>query len=245
MPQQRLNAAAFVKYDITEDLNLKLRAIYTSNEVPTELAPTPFFSSVTINTSNPTLTADQIALFQSTGLVAPNGDYQVFIGRRMNEVGPRSDTRDLDAVHLAAGLEGIWLGGRDWEIYGHFNQTDGTLIQTGNVSISAFQTALESGSCTIFGANQFSEACVDMVASTGSSTKNTEQTNLIATTSGDLFNAQLPSAETPIGFSIGIEYREEFADFKPDGVLNSDIAAFDPALAVEGRFSASEVFGEV
>ena len=296
LPQERFNAAAFVNYEIAENLDFKMRAIYTSNEVPQELAPTPFFSTVTVSTSNPNLTAN--ALTAISGAIAYNEavadqgivdatevnaralvleaatpgtytaaelmafsdaigtattaragisatDLPVFIGRRMLEVGPRNNTQDLNAVQLAAGLEGSWLGGLDWDVYGHFNRTSGSQIQTGNVSISAFQAAVIDGTCDIFGPNHLSDACVSQVAKTGVIVNVSEQTNLIATTRGSLFDWQLPSAENPAAFSLGLEYREEFAEFKPDSVLGPDVAGFNQALPIKGRYSASEVFGEV
>ena len=84
------------------------------------------------------------------------------------------------------------------------------------------------GTCDIFGPNHLSDACVTAVARTGAIASVIEQTDLIATTRGSLFDWQLPSAENPAAFSLGIEYREEFADFKPDSVLGPDVAWLQP-----------------
>lgn len=47
LPQESFTAATFGHCDITDTVELKVKAVFTSNQVPQELAPSPFFSTVT------------------------------------------------------------------------------------------------------------------------------------------------------------------------------------------------------
>ncbi len=301
VPQERFNIAGFASYDITENIEAKIRGIFSNNVVPNELAPTPFFSTVTINLDNPFLGATEEAslsvlaeLSDSDGDGIPdrgfdrdddgnvigvreyadlanplagildndssmsvtagdqrdadgNGvaDAQVFIGRRMLEVGVRNASQERSAFQFAGGLYGD-LGGDlnlAWAVESQYGRTTLSNIQSGNVSISAMQEAVRSGTCNIFGEGNFSPDCVALVERTGAAIGATDQFQLIATMRGDL--PSVGSATTPGAFVFGLEYREESSDFRPDSVLGPDVSGFNQSLPISGRYDVYEVFGEL
>ena len=305
LPQERYTLAAFGRYDITDTVELKLRSIFTSNVVPQELAPTPFFSTVTVNIdSNPFLSASQRAAFRTTsnsGIAAArrsivdaplnaadlNSDLNddgtlntendvspaalaatiaglnatiatldtdgdgvgdalpVFIGRRMLEIGPRNADQELQSMQISADLGGEFGFGWDWDVHSHLSRTSGSFVQTGNVSISAMQNAVSSGTCNIFGEGAFSDDCVDLVSRTGIIQSVSEQRNIVATTGGAIEAFKSPMADSPLQTVLGVEYKEDSFDFRPDSVLGPDVAGFNQSLPVSGTTDSYEAFGEV
>ena len=253
LPQERYNAAGFVTYDITDDITFRGRTVFSSNVVAQELAPTPFFNVVTIGPGSGGVDQAVRDLITSNGgfndlnangVFDANDTYTVFIGRRMREIGPRNASSKREALQLAGGFSGTWLNDWDWDVFGSFSKTAAAEIQTGNVSISAMQDAVLNQGCNIFGENNFSQACVDAVARTGASVLDVEQTNIVAFTDGAL-GITMPAAENPVQFVAGVEYREYSSDFKPDSVLGPDVAGFNQALPIKGRYTVSEIFGEL
>jgi iron complex outermembrane recepter protein len=253
LPQERYNAAGFVTYDITDDIIFKGRTVFSSNVVARELAPTRFFDTVTIGPGSGGVTQSVRDLITSNGGFTDNNangvfdgtdTYGVFIGRLMSEVGPRNASSKRESLQLAGSLEGTWLNDWDWNVFGSFSKTAAAEIQTGNVSISAMQDAVLNQGCNIFGENNLSPTCVDLVSRKSVSILDLEQVNIIAVTDGAL-GITMPAAENPLQLVLGVEYRENFSDFKPDSVLGPDVAGFNRALPIKGRTSVSEIFGEL
>lgn len=243
LPQERYSLAAFGTYDITDTVTAKVKGIFTSNTVPQELAPTPFFSSVTIDTNtNPFLNdTARAALAAEAG---DDGLLPVFIGRRMLEIGPRTNDQELQSFQVSGDLSGQWSEDWDWDVHAHLSRSSGAIVQTGNVSISAFQEVVLNGECNIFGAGNFSQDCVDAVARTGAATQVSEQRSFVATTDGPVNAVVSPMAENPLSLVGGVEYRQEDFDFRPDSVLGPDVSGFNQSLPVQGDFNTYEVFGE-
>lgn len=244
LPQERYTMAAFGTYDVTDNITAKLRGIFTSNNVPTELAPTPFFRTVTIDIdNNPFLTPSTEAAFRAAN--GGGGLFPIYIGRRMLESGPRNSNQELDSYQLAGGLEGSFSEEWDWELHAHINRVNGVQVQTGNISISAMQAAVLSNTCNIFGQGVFSDACVTQVTRTGTIQNTTEQRNLVFTTDGPVNSLVSPMAENPMQLVLGAEYREEQYDLRPDSVLGPDVSGFNQALPIAGDFNTYELFGEM
>lgn len=244
LPQERYTMAAFGTYDITDNVTAKLRGIFTSNNVPQELAPTPFFSSVTINTTtNPFLSPSARATIEAQN--GGPGLATYFIGRRMLEAGPRNSNQELDSYQLSGSLEGSWSEDWDWDLHAHINRVNGVQVQTGNISISAMQAAVLSGTCNIFGEGNFSDACVNQVRRTGTIQNTTEQRNVVFTTDGPVNAFQSPMAENPLQLVLGAEYRQETYDLRPDSVLGPDVSGFNQSLPIAGDYDSYELFGEV
>lgn len=244
LPQERYTAAAFGRYDITDTVELKVKSIFTSNQVPQELAPTPAFFTVTFDTAtNPFLTPNSRATIEAAN--GGPGLFPVFIGRRMLEIGPRTNDQELQSLQLSADLSGEFGFGWDWDVHSHLSRTSGSIIQTGNVSISSFQAGVLSGQCNIFGQGNFSQECVDLVSRTGAIQQVSEQRNIVATTTGEFAAIKSPMADTPMQAVMGVEYKEDEFDFRPDSVLGPDVSGFNQSLPVSGVTESYEAFGEV
>jgi outer membrane receptor protein involved in Fe transport len=244
LPQERYTAAAFGRYDITDTIELKVKSIFTSNQVPQELAPTPFFRTVTVDIdTNPFLTPSTVAAFTEAN--GGGGLYPFYLGRRMLEIGPRTNDQELQSLQLSADLSGEFGFGWDWDVHSHLSRTSGSVIQTGNVSISAFQAGVLSGQCNVFGQGNFSDECVDLVSRTGAIQFVSEQRNIVATTAGEFAAFKSPMADTPLQAVFGVEYKEDQFNFRPDSVLGPDVSGFNQSLPVDGVTESYEAFGEV
>merc|ERR1711963_410706 len=55
LPQERFNTTTIASYDITPDIEVYSRITAAFNQVPQLLAPTPAFTTVTVQTDNPLL----------------------------------------------------------------------------------------------------------------------------------------------------------------------------------------------
>ena len=214
------------------------QVVFSSTQTEQLLAPTPVFTDLTINLDNPFLAGDTQSLSLLSALVDPDNpdtdgdgvdDVTVSTGRRFLETGGRlSDIRN-DALQFSGGIRGDITDNWRYDVYGSFAQNAASIAQTGNISLSAYQTAVAEGRANIFEPNGLSDAVVDELAVTGIITGDTEQSILSAVTSGDFGDAfKSPLAESPIGAAIGVEYREESLNTRGAG-LGPDVRGFNQA----------------
>jgi outer membrane receptor protein involved in Fe transport len=169
--------------------------------------------------------------------------YRAYIGRRMLETDQRNSTRDQAAVQWVAETNTDLGNGMFWTNYAQYSRTFGSLAQTGNVSRSAFQDALDNG-CNPLGEGAITPDCAAQFQRTGIIQNEFEQTVAGTQLSGDFFGLTLPTASNSIGFAAGVEYREERTRFQPDSVLGPDVAGFNQSAPIRGSFDVIEGFAE-
>ena len=272
LPAERYTMAAMSTYQINDNIEFYSRLIYTSSFVDQLLAPTPVFTTLTINEDNPFvgLAADPVtwaALLTTTycgdgvtfsglcgvpidggvaGDADNNGvtDVQVVIGRRMRELGGRLAAGKNDALQVAAGLRGDLGGGFDYDLFASFNRGDFAAFQTGNVSRSAYQAALREGRINIFDEGGITQDAADDIKRVGAIIGFNEQIVLSGSVSGEIAAIQTPWAELPLAIAAGVEYRDERLEAVPDSVLGPDVAGFNQAPEVRGDFDVYEFYME-
>ena len=196
----------------------------------------------------------------------------VFLRRRLLEVGPRigSDTRNTFQATL--GLRGEITDSIDYELFYSEGRTNNSSFQEGNVNIGRFQQALlladadgdgnvdpgagcadpsSNGSTVgcaplnIFGEGNISEDAAAFLRTAVSTTDETLQRVLQGNITGELGeNASL--TDTPIGFALGAEYIENAFEFRPSqDVAAGTIAGFNGAPPVSGDFNVYSAYGEL
>ncbi len=250
IPQERYSVFASATYDITDNIEAYAQGIFVSSQTEQLLAPTPVFTTLTVNFDNPFLAGDTQALTLlnalSTGDSDGNGvaDAQIVAGRRMQELGGRLSDITNDSFQFQGGLRGSFNETWDWNLFGSFGQAETAVVQTGNVDVPAYQAAVREGRANIFVADGLTQDIVDEISVTGVITGLTEQSILSAETSGDLGNFKSPMAENPIGVAFGVEYREDSLATEGAG-LGPDIAGFNQAPATFGSYDVTEVFTEL
>ncbi|WP_240320726.1 TonB-dependent receptor domain-containing protein [Sphingomonas crusticola] len=271
IPQKRYMINALSHYDFTPGITGYMELHYSQNEVVAQLAPSNVGVSTLLNTNNPYLTAGLQNVLRTldaaeTGTIsvssgpvtrtttANDGLAVVTLGRRYQEVGPRTAVQRRNVFRGAFGVRGdfgdlIEGGIRDlsYDVYYSYARTNFTEELNNALSRSALQTALlrpnatSNPLCNVFGQN-ISAACIKAISVTATNTTQATQQVAAATVTGKLF--KLPAGD--IAFDLGAEWRKNGALFRPDQYLSSgDVVGFNAGLPTGGSISAKEVFGEL
>lgn len=261
LPQERHMISGFATYEINDSVEMYARGIYSNNVVDSQLAPTPTGTlGMTINLDSPFLSANMANLIASDPN-SNNGDgtADIRINRRMQEIGTRNSLRDTNTFQGVFGLRGDINDNWSYDVFYNYSRSAVSQIQSGNISVTAFQeallcdggpTAIASG-CTapaldIFnGENTVSQAAGDYISRTGAQIDVVEATQAVASISGELANMASPMADVAPALVLGVEYRENSASIQPDSVLGPDVRGFNQSLPIEGSFDVYEFFTEV
>jgi outer membrane receptor protein involved in Fe transport len=266
---QRWTFTANANFEINQYLNFYTELNFVNNLVDNELAPTPVFSTLSLDVDSPFFSADTQAKFAAldNGLgtsgttgVFPAGDgfLVAFITRRNVEVGRRQSINDRNAYRVVVGFDGTLDNGWRYDAYYSFGRVGRLERQENNIFVARLINALatipdgsggiqcsgtDSGCIpvNIFGEGNVTPAMAASIAIPVSNyTRNVEQIGSISLT-GDLFDL----GSGPVGFAVGFEYRREFADFRPDFALSSGQAfGFNQAQPLKGKFELWELYVE-
>ncbi len=271
LPQTRYQATALASFEISENIEVYSRALYTASEVPQQLAPTPIFqvSEFTLDGS-PFLTPEsQQVLSDAIGTgVDSDGDgiddtASALVRRRLLEVGPRVADSKFNSFQFQIGAKGDLAESWSYDVYYQIGQVDTIETQLGNVNRDRFNQALlldlsdpTGGTCAdpssngatsgcapinIFGEGNISEAGAAYLRTAVSASSLFEQEVMGASVSGELFN--LPGG--PIGVAFGYEHIDNSFRFRPSQDLAAGtIAGFNGSPAVEGAYDESSYFVE-
>ena len=258
LPQERFLVSAMGHYDLNDSARVYSEVTFTRNQVDSELAPTPLFTTLVVNPNSAFFGADvQTALNTLTPDASGNVTIP-FIGRRMVEVGSRQSLDTRDGLRILVGMDGELSDNWSYDAYYSKSILDRIQLQNGNVSRSrAAQAALVTNDATacqnpangcvplnLFGAGNISQAAADFISIGAINVTSIEQQVLQGSVSGLL--GSLPSSDNQIGVVLGVEYREDDSRFQPDTALSSgDVSGFNAGNPTEGGFSVTELFAEV
>ena len=157
LPQERIQFNTLADYEVTDKLSINASALYTSSEVPQQLAPTPIFEprGGTIQVSldgNPFIDPSaQQTISDSLGSgVDTDGDGiddeftagAFGIRRRLLEVGPRIANNDFNTFQLKLGAEYELTDNFTADVNFIEGRTSGTETQSGNINKDRFFQAL-------------------------------------------------------------------------------------------------------
>ncbi|HMI18948.1 MAG TPA: TonB-dependent receptor [Sphingomonas sp.] len=271
IPQKRYMINALGHYDFIPGVTGYTELHYSQNSVVAQLAPSNVGVATLLNVNNPYLTTQMQNVLQvldssETGTIsvasgpvtrtttANDGLAVVTLGRRYQEVGPRTAVQRRNVFRGAFGFKGDIgdlvpgaLRELSYDAYYSYAKTDFTEELNNALSRSALQTALLRGSggaaplCNVFGAN-ITTACIKAISVTATNTTTATQQVAAATVTGKFF--KLPAGD--IAFDLGVEWRKDKALFRPDQYLASgDVVGFNAGLPTGGSISAKEVYGEL
>ncbi|HUD28978.1 MAG TPA: TonB-dependent receptor [Novosphingobium sp.] len=245
-PLKRINVAALYKYEITPQVEIYGRAMYTNartEETGTPGAtPASVNRTVSISESNPFLTDDI-----RNQLTFVNGAAQVNVSRSLSELGLINYETERNTLQLQTGLRGPLTSAIKWNVYAQYGRsTENTLITgdglvtspTGANNFDAIVNTVD-----IFGTNP---ALADALGSPiNGFNRKRDQFVTAATLSGTLEELfSLPAG--PIGFAIGAEYRRETASIDQDtALLTGNTYRQGVQAAYSGSFDVKELYGEV
>ncbi|WP_260596588.1 TonB-dependent receptor domain-containing protein [Sphingomonas endolithica] len=245
-PLKRINVAALYKYEITPQVELYGRAMYTNSR--TEETGTPGATpasvnrTVSISQSNPFLT-DAIR----NQLTFVNGAAQVNVSRSLAELGLVTYKTERNTLQFQSGLRGPLTDAVNWNIYAQYGRsTENSLIKgDGLVTNAAGADNFTSivNTVNIFGPNQ--DALAGALGSTiNGFNRKRDQFVTAGTISGTLEELfSLPAG--PIGFAVGVEYRRETATIDQDSaLLTGNTYRQGVQAAYSGSFDVAELYGE-
>ncbi len=256
LPQERYSVYAGGTFEINDSVEVYARGIFAQSVVDSQLAATPVGGTFTLPLDNPNIPATFLtalnAAYTDPGDIADldgDGDVDdvaIFVARRYNDdvLGPRNSLRDTSSFQIMTGVRGDISPNWSYDAFLQFGRSSATQTQTGNISFSSLAAGITDGTCNIFGVNTLNEACATAITRTGIITNTVEQTQFVGTMNGSLEGFQSPWAEDSVALAVGVEYREEFANFQPDSVLGPDVRGFNASLPVSGRYDVYELFME-
>lgn len=190
----------------------------------------------------------------------------VIAQRRFTEYGPRGNPVESTQFQVQAGFRGNITSDIKFDVSAQYGETSQAQARENWGSFSKVQQALRAyrtpggtALCTdaangcvplnLFGAEgSITPAMLTFIDLDARIRRKTDQTVITGSISGDLFGMTSPLASSPIGFAIGAEYRDLFAESLPDGpsqvqgeVLGTG-ARTPPDI---GGYDVREVFGEI
>jgi iron complex outermembrane receptor protein len=254
---ERYSIALFGEYELNDTTRLHLDFMASENENESRIAPTPGFGFFTINTDNPTLTAQAQAVLIDNFDPGGTGFVEPPFGRRMTEVGPRLVDIKRTAYFGNLGVEGRWLDDWRWSIDYTHSYTR-TRDNAGNqASYSRLQQALlvdpTTGACfdptdgcvaaNIFGEGNMSQEAADFIRFAPFSNRDTiEQQVASLVTSGDWQYY----GERNLSMALGLEWRKDQTKYRPATQWQTgDVLGANAISAVNGDYDVWEAFIEL
>lgn len=196
--------------------------------------------------------------------VVDSPDYlNISYRRRTVELGERSTTYNNDAFQFVVGAQGNIVGAWNYDVSFQRGQSDRTNISAGYTNLTNIGNALNSvdgvnclnGDPTCVPINLFgglgtiTPAMAAYAGAVGIEKQSYTQLITSATVNGILTGVEVPSANSPIGLSFGVERRREQGETSPDECLKLAPAsclggAGGNTLPIKGGFEVDEIFGE-
>ncbi len=253
-PLERVSLFGSVTQDITDDVQLRVRASYVQRKSANQAGPLPLFVGPDAGNGNllDTVRVDATNPFNPFGFTLQNGTY-AFIGRRLIENGPRHYEQEVDTWNVTATLSGEFAVGErnwNWDVNALYSRNHAQQTFTGNVNAQRVQQALGpvaqcTGSCVplnIFGgAGTITPAMLAFIGFTQQDTSQQELTDFSANLTGDIID--LPAG--PLAFAVGLERRRNEGYFQPDAIVAAGLSSDIPAQPASGKITVKEAYGEL
>ncbi|WP_160174174.1 TonB-dependent receptor domain-containing protein [Sphingopyxis sp. MWB1] len=256
-PLERTSVYAKADYDIADNITLFSEAIFADINARDRIGAVFDSFSTNVSIDNPFMPE---AVRQ--GLIAAGEDSMGY-ARQHDEFGMRGTDINRKYYSIAAGLEGRLGNSWTWSAVYEFGKSQTTNRNlndrldahwfeasdairdplTGDI-VCRSEEARARGCVpvNIFGKGTISQAAVDYIRASHSSTTDTSQTLVQGLVAGDLF--QLPAGA--VKMSAGIEYRKDAIDFRPSYVWENALGFFASQFSpVAESNDVREAFAEV
>jgi outer membrane receptor protein involved in Fe transport len=271
IPFRRYNLFTQGHYDVSDEVTVYARGIFSKNFTSSIIAPSGIFGEeLTIPGQNPFLPAgirDQLCTAAGIALgAACENNAAIPIGvytyRRTVEVGPRIDEANTTMFDFKAGATWNISDNMSLDIYGAYGESGIQQRRINYVAKSRLQQALNAtdpDTCLVTANN-----CVplNLFGQPGSITpamagflsgitsvidRGATLAQVHGVLSGD-FGMTMPWATDPISFAIGGEHRDYTGFVRPDNIASSpgELGGAGGALRpLEGGYTAEDAFAEV
>jgi iron complex outermembrane receptor protein len=267
-PSERYGGWVSVKQQLTDTINLRIKALYNRRNSENKAAYEPLFIGPDAGNGAgslfDTLSFDATNPYNPFGVTlesgvnpdgTPNGrtpNYS-FIARRLVEAGQRDFHQKVNTYSATATLDGKFnVGGHEWywDANALFGINKAKQSFTGNVRADRVAQAIGPvANCTapcvplnLFGgAGSITQPMLDWIGFTEHDSSNQHLWDQTVNVSGPLFD--LPAG--PLAIAAGYEHRYQSARFTPDPIVSAGLGADIPAQPAHGHYDVNEVYGEV
>ena len=266
VPLERYNVTALVKYRLTDNIEFFGRGTYIKSRVQAIEAPTATAGfAFTVSQDNPFLTpAERATFFNADNDPTGANSIQLGIRRRVIEAGGRVEDYDNDAYQFIGGFRGdIGETGLRYEVFGQYADTTRHNLHANDLSYNRTFQAVDaiagpngtvvcrdpSNGCVpinLFGINTITPAALAFVKANGTERDRSNELVTGGDISGDLKFLQSPLADRPAAFTVGVEYRREFARTDVDAAYGSgDLIYYGQGQSVQPfAYDVKEVYTE-
>lgn len=266
-PEEKWTATALGTYEISDNAEFFTRFSFANTQVKTIIAPSgTFFFPFTINyAANPFLSAQAQSLLavedtDNDGMIA------VALGRRTTELGTRDSIYENTAYQGVAGVRGEFGQSWSYEVFAQQGRTSRTQNFLNDINSARTQQALlavrdPNGNivCTstltnptdgcvplnMFGADTITPEMAEFIRLNLSQTDVTEQFVAGGFVTGDLpFTS--PFAATPPAVVVGLEYRGEEGEARPDDATQAGLGpGFGQSRPLQAKLNIREAYTEL
>ena len=268
-PMERFNIFGSAHYEVADNIEVYSKAMFNKTTVKLRLAPSGLFGDTyQLPLNNPFLTdsirGDLCAynkIADCADATAKGTEVPTTINRRLVEVGPRETDYTTNQFQLWTGVRGDITDRIKFDVSGTYGESKIDQVNRNTGLKSRVQQALRASDqntcidntngCTpinLFGDGQsISPETVAFINAPSLSSVKTTLAVLNATVSGDLTDQGFLFADTPIGFSLGSEYRKYTAEQQSDAASATQdevLGAGAPLPNFRGSYNVWELFGE-
>ncbi len=237
-PFERYNVYAAANYDISDDIEVYARGLFSKNSVTTIIAPSGIFAeSLTTNINNPFISPAQRATICAANptLDCSAGSTATFsipaVYRRTVEVGPRISRFVTTMFDYKAGIRGAITDKINFDLHAAYGQSNNTQTLSGYTLRSRVSQALLADNANTCRTNSLGCVPLNLFGGPGSITPAMvnfiQGTSTVAVDTGlgqvrGLINGDtgltIPMAANPITFAVGGEYRNYTYRRTPDNL---------------------------
>ena len=261
-PNERFNIYGAVTQELTDNVDLVVRAAYTNRSSATKAAPEPLcLGNDCGNRINDNFFISALNPFNPFGvdLSVALGTMD-FFGRRPLESGPRRFFQDVNTYFVSASLEGEFgAGDRSffWDLTASYGDNRGFQEKFGAHNAAKLQVAMGdpavcagTPNCVPFnffggqgpnGTGSITQEMLDFVGFVQRDFSEQTLKDYAFNITGDIMS--MPAGD--LGFAAGVEYREHDGSYRPDPIAALGETAGIPAGGTAGAFDVTEFYGEV
>lgn len=253
-PDERWSIGAFVDYEINPHAIAYLETNFVSDRTSGQIAESGTFMADQYNLPLSNSVFPE-AFRDSLGELWPDYDeFGIYIGKRNNEGGPRSDNLQHDAFRIVTGLKGAITDRWDYDLSYLYGSTSSSSVYLNDLFAPNITQAVNGELCAadpacipyeVFTYQGVTPDAADNLTEAGTMTGESSTSVFNAYVTGDL-NAGLPTAEGTIMVVAGLEFRTEKFERISDKIFEEGLLLGQGGIweSLTGDYSVSELFFE-